>query len=111
VIPPYTPPLPDLSGGYTYVMTETEYERAVRAEADQMLGAVTDSAAEAGVPCQALSVVSGSPWDAIIRTARERGCDAIVMGSHGRKGVSGLLLGSETTKVLTHCDIPVLVTR
>ena len=111
VIPPYMPPLPDLTGGYTYTMTEAEYERAVRAEADQMLAAVATLAREAGVPCETLSVVSNVPWEAIIRTAAERECDAIVMASHGRKGLSGLILGSETTKVLTHCSIPVLVTR
>ena len=111
VIPPYMPPLPDLSGGYTYAMTEDEYERAVRAEADQILGTVSELAQEANVPCETVSLVSNAPWDAIIRTAVERRCDAIVMASHGRKGLSGLILGSETTKVLTHCSIPVLVTR
>jgi nucleotide-binding universal stress UspA family protein len=111
VIPPYLPPLPDLTGGYTYAMTENEYARAVKAEADQILATVSELADEAHVPCEAVSTLSNAPWDAIIRTAGERGCDAIVMASHGRKGLSGLVLGSETAKVLTHCAIPVLVTR
>jgi nucleotide-binding universal stress UspA family protein len=111
VIPPYLPPVPHLMGAYTYAMTEEEYERAVKAEAEQILGTVSELAREANVPCDTVSIVSSAPWDAIIRTAGERACDAIVMASHGRKGLSGLILGSETTKVLTHCAIPVLVTR
>jgi nucleotide-binding universal stress UspA family protein len=51
------------------------------------------------------------PFDAIITTAKEKGCDLIFMASHGRRGMSGIVLGSETQKVLTHCTIPVLVTR
>jgi nucleotide-binding universal stress UspA family protein len=51
------------------------------------------------------------PWEAIIRTAGARKCDLIVMASHGRRGLAGLLLGSETQKVLTHSKIPVLVCR
>jgi nucleotide-binding universal stress UspA family protein len=56
-------------------------------------------------------MVSDSPWQAIIAAAKAQKCDAIVMASHGRHGVSGLLLGSETQKVLTHSTIPVLVLR
>jgi nucleotide-binding universal stress UspA family protein len=51
------------------------------------------------------------PYEAIIATARQEGCDLIVMASHGRSGAGALLLGSETTKVLTHSEIPVLVCR
>jgi nucleotide-binding universal stress UspA family protein len=68
-------------------------------------------AAEAGVPCETLMVHHESPAAAIIQTARERGCDLIVMASHGRPGLRARLLGSETSKVLTHCELPVLVVR
>ena len=51
------------------------------------------------------------PWEAIIKAAEEKGCDLIFMASHGEKGVAGLLIGSETTRVLTHTKIPVLVYR
>jgi nucleotide-binding universal stress UspA family protein len=68
-------------------------------------------AAEAGVPCETLMVHHESPAAAIIQTARERGCDLIAMASHGRPGLRARLLGSETSKVLTHTDIPVLVLR
>jgi nucleotide-binding universal stress UspA family protein len=111
VIPPWSPPLPDMAVGFTYAMSEEEYDRATHAQAEQMLGRVEADAAAAGVPCDDAVVIAGAPWDAIVRTARERGCDAVVMASHGRKGLASLVLGSETTKVLTHSDIPVLVTR
>ncbi|HZZ93716.1 MAG TPA: universal stress protein [Usitatibacter sp.] len=111
VVPPYLPPLPEMGLGFTYAMTEDEYERATKAQAREMLGRVAEEARDSRVDCDTVTVVNAAPWDAIIRTARERGCDAIVMASHGRKGLAGLVLGSETTKVLTHSTIPVLVTR
>ena len=111
VIPPYLPPMPDVATGFTYAMTEEEYERATREQSNEMLSRIKERATDCGVACDSAIVVDNSPWDAIIRTAVQRKCDAIVMASHGRKGLAGLLLGSETTKVLTHCTIPVLVTR
>ena len=66
---------------------------------------------EAGASRKALHRASDNPWEEIIKVAIEQGCDLIVMASHGRHGVSALLLGSETTKVLTHSKIPVLVCR
>jgi len=51
------------------------------------------------------------PWEAIVAAARLHGCDAIIMGSHGRKGLSRLVHGSQTIDVLTHTDIPTLVVR
>lgn len=63
------------------------------------------------VKCDAHSVTSDHPHEAIIKLAHDLGCDLIVMASHGRKGIKGLLLGSETQKVLTHSTIPVLVYR
>ena len=63
------------------------------------------------MPCEVLSVPGDHPYEEIIRTAKARGCDGIFMASHGRRGVAALLLGSETTKVLTHTDIPVIVYR
>jgi nucleotide-binding universal stress UspA family protein len=58
-----------------------------------------------------VSSVSDIPYEAIIAAAEEAGADLIFMASHGRRGISGLLLGSETQKVLTHSKIPVLVYR
>lgn len=69
------------------------------------------AAEAAGVSCQVLSAVSNEPFEAIIATAKNGGCDLILMASHGHRGVKGLLLGSQTQKVLTHSTIPVLVYR
>ena len=73
--------------------------------------AVVDQCAQAGVPCQSHTVEALHPWEAIIDHAKGMECDLLVMASHGRRGVSALLLGSETQKVLTHSKIPVLVVR
>ena len=72
---------------------------------------VVDAAAAAGVPCQAYTVEASHPWQAIVEQAKAGACDLIVMASHGRRGISALLLGSETQKVLTHASLPVLVVR
>ena len=64
-----------------------------------------------GVACETALVEDDHPYQAIIDTAAKRGCDLIAMASHGRRGIAALVLGSETTKVLTHSTIPVLVFR
>jgi len=73
--------------------------------------AVTEAAAAAGVTCHGHTVEALHPWEAILDHAKAQGCDLVVMASHGRRGVSALLLGSETQKVLTHSTLPVLVVR
>jgi nucleotide-binding universal stress UspA family protein len=82
-------------------------ERIARQHAD----AVLDAARKAGLSCQAHTVEALHPWEAILEHAKEKGCDLIVMASHGRRGVTAVLLGSETQKVLTHGQLPVLVVR
>jgi nucleotide-binding universal stress UspA family protein len=72
---------------------------------------VVGAAAAAGVTCQAHTMEALHPWEAIIDHAKRLECDLLVMASHGRRGVSALLLGSETQKVLTHSKVPVLVVR
>ena len=79
--------------------------------AHQRVQAVVAQSAAASVPCQAHTVEALHPWEAIIDHAKRMECDLLVMASHGRRGVSALLLGSETQKVLTHTDVPVLVVR
>jgi nucleotide-binding universal stress UspA family protein len=66
---------------------------------------------EAGVPSQGFTIEAVHPWEAILDQAKAHGCDLIVMASHGRRGLSSLLLGSETQRVLTHGQLPVLVVR
>ena len=80
-------------------------------EAKQYLAVIESKAKAAGVPCETLSLKHVSPHQAIIQAARLRGCDLIIMASHGRKGITGELVGSETARVITHCKIPVLVYR
>ena len=72
---------------------------------------IVKAAKEANVVCETASAASDHPHEAIILAAGERRCDLIVMASHGRKGIQGLLIGSETQKVPTHSTIPVLVYR
>lgn len=79
--------------------------------ASQRITAVRDACVEAGVECDAHTVEALHPWEAIIEHAKHMECDLLVMASHGRRGVSALLLGSETQKVLTHSKLPVLVVR
>lgn len=79
--------------------------------AAKRLAVVGEAAKAAGVSCQAHSVEALHPWEAIIDHAKRTECDLVVMASHGRRGVSALLLGSETQKVLTHSTVPVLVVR
>ncbi|MBK7061634.1 MAG: universal stress protein [Rubrivivax sp.] len=72
---------------------------------------VIDAATAAGLKCQGHTVEALHAWEAILDHAKTQGCDLVVMASHGRRGVSALLLGSETQKVLTHSTLPVLVVR
>lgn len=91
--------------------TPAEYEEHAREQADRILADVVQAAREAQVPYRIERANGDSPYEAIISTARDAGCDLILMASHGYKGVKGLLLGSETQKVLVHSAIPVLVYR
>lgn len=82
-----------------------------RSQANKYLTVLNEAADKAGVPCEIEVVVSDHPYEAIIHVAKSRGCDLIMMASHGRRGMQSLLIGSETQKVLTHSKIPVLVYR
>lgn len=105
-------PLPVYAeGAIVEPMSRREYAAICKDEADRILGAVAAKAKSARVAFSAVHVVNSTPWRAILAAARRHRCDAIVMASHGRRGVSALLLGSETQKVLTHSKIPVVVVR
>ena len=93
--------------GYTPI----EYKKHTETYADKLLGTVLAAAKSAGVVCKTLHVEQAQVYQAIIDAAEARRCDLIVMASHGRRGVSAVVLGSETVKVLTHSKIPVLVYR
>lgn len=91
--------------------TRSRYEELAEAEAQEILGTVAQRCIEANVICIKLSATSNVIFQAIIDAANQNKCDLICMASHGRRGVSALILGSETNKVLTHSKIPVLVFR
>jgi nucleotide-binding universal stress UspA family protein len=91
--------------------TPIEYKKYAEAHAEKVLGTVSAAAKLAGVACETLHIEHEQVYQAIIDAASARGCDLIVMASHGRRGVSAVVLGSETVKVLTHSKIPVLVYR
>ena len=91
--------------------TKEQYERQSKDQAEQFLGVIKKAAEKAGVSCNTDYVTSSHPYEMIIKTAEKKGCDLIMMASHGRRGLQGLLIGSETHKVLTHTRIPVLVFR
>jgi nucleotide-binding universal stress UspA family protein len=79
--------------------------------ADEKLAIIEKLGQAAGVQVETVRKSNDHPWEAIVHTAKEKQCDLIVMASHGRRGVSAVVLGSETQKVLTHSSIPVLVVR
>jgi nucleotide-binding universal stress UspA family protein len=87
-----------------------DYERAAAEAGMRILAGVAAAAEQAGVACETLRV-NNFPAEAIVETAKARGCDLIVMASHGRRGLSKLLLGSQATRVLTLSTVPVLVCR
>jgi len=102
------------SGGIYYMesplltsrYTAASFKETVNKHAQKLL---EQAAKSAGMEVQTRHVISEFPYDAIVRAAAKLKCDLIVMASHGHRGIKGLLLGSETQKVLTHTKLPVLV--
>lgn len=92
-------------------MTPEEHQEMIEKAAAQHLGVIKKAAAAEGVSCECVSLTGDFPADAILQTAAKHKCDLIFMASHGKRGVSAFLLGSETQKVLAHAKIPVLVHR
>ena len=86
-------------------------DEVTKQESEKYLKVIADKAQAMGVPCQTHSMKHTSPHQAIITIATTTGCDLIVMASHGKKGITGELVGSETSRVITNCKIPVLVYR
>jgi nucleotide-binding universal stress UspA family protein len=87
-----------------------QYKALVAQQTAKYLENIGRNAREAGVDCGTLCVEHDKPYEAIVDTAKQRGCDLVVMASHGLRGVSAIL-GSETLKVLTHTSVPILVYR
>jgi nucleotide-binding universal stress UspA family protein len=95
----------------TGFVSPDRHSAAVKEEAERVLELVRKTAAAAGVPCKCIHVTGTFPYEEILKTAQRNRCDLIVMASHGRRGISRVLLGSETNKVLAHAKMPVLVCR
>lgn len=89
----------------------TKYEAAAKVSADKILASLSAAANAAGVPCTTLHVPDQRPAVAIVDTAKREGCDLIIMGSHGRRGLDRLLIGSQAQRVVTNAPCPVLVCR
>jgi nucleotide-binding universal stress UspA family protein len=100
-------PFSEMTGRFLEVVAR--YVELRKEQATSVLVRAANAAKEAGVSCETIQVESGHPHQAIIAAAEDKGCDLIVMSSHGRSGLSTLLIGSVTNKVLTHAKIPVLV--
>lgn len=97
----------------TFQPTDTldQYVAEMKTVAERNLNVLKEAAAQAGVACELVHSTSEHPYEEIVNTAQDHGCDVIFQASHGRRGVRALLMGSETNKVLTHTRIPVLVFR
>ncbi|MCC8979726.1 universal stress protein [Bradyrhizobium acaciae] len=100
-------PLSEIGGQYRELLAR--YTQIRREEATSALERAAHAAKETGVSCETSQVESGRPDQAIIAAAKDKGCDLIAMSSHGRSGLSALLIGSVTNKVLTQAITPVLV--
>ena len=88
-----------------------QFERDARVRGERLVEALKSRAGDAGVACETLLLTNDHPWEGIIEAATTTACDLIFMASHGRRGLSAMLLGSETARVLTHTKIPVMVYR
>lgn len=93
------------------MVSPDEHAASVKKTATRILDAVRREAAKAGVPCTTSFSTDDYPYVRIVEAASRNRCDLILMATHGRRGISRLLLGSETSKVLAHSSIPVMVCR
>ena len=100
-----------VSGELGVAFPVEEYDKGCAASAAQILDSATRMAREAGVACETVHVPNQFPAEGIIETAKSLGCDLIVMASHGRRGLTRLLLGSQAAKVVTMSTTPVLICR
>ena len=92
-------------------VAEQDYMDGMQKVADKALAKVAALARDAKVACDSQAVVEPTPWEGIIKAASKLKCDTIVMASHGYGGVAGVVLGSQTNRVLAHAKIPVVVCR
>ena len=105
-------PMPAYADGVVYEpVSRKEYAKLAAEDAQKILGTAATKAEAAGLVSKTAYAIASAPWEAILAAAKKHKCDGIVMASHGRRGISAVLLGSETQKVLTHTKLPVIVVR
>jgi nucleotide-binding universal stress UspA family protein len=110
VMPPWIPPMMvEGTGLPAEAFDERAFNKASEETARIALDKVRAAASAANVACDAVALRQDEPWQGIVKTARSKKCDLIVMASHGRTGFAAMILGSETRKVLSHSKKPVLV--
>ena len=100
-----------MAGDVVFSFPVPEYDKAHAEQATIILDRAAQAAAAKGITCKTFHAKDHYPSDAIVDTAGKGGCDLIVMASHGRRGVSRLILGSQANRVVTHSTIPVLIVR
>ena len=100
-----------VSGEWALAFPVKEYEEVSAANAKRILNRVADEATRAGLSCETMHVRDRFAADGIVEAAEARGCDLIVMASHGRRGFARFLLGSEASRVLTQSAVPVLIIK
>ena len=108
---PYTPAVYGDAAVFYAGPTPKEHQQFSQEAAQKAFAPIESAARKAGVAWGTLLLFERKPWEGILKAARSRKCDAIVMASHGRGGLGGVFLGSETQRVLAHSTIPVLVIR
>lgn len=109
-----TEPFPATAGDFAYIPSESmidDYQAGQAKAAAATLSAIKAAADQAGVVAETVHVADVQPAEAILATAEAHGCDLIVMGSHGRRGLGRLVLGSKAYEVVSHGHVPVLVVR
>jgi nucleotide-binding universal stress UspA family protein len=100
-----------VSGEWAVAFPVEEYEKAAALNAKKILATVTETAGRMGVKCETVHIKDQFAAEGIVEEAKTRGCDLIVMGSHGRRGIVKFVLGSQATRVLTHSTTPMLICR
>ena len=108
---PYTPAVYGDAAVYYAGPSPKEHKQFSQEAAKKAFAPIEAAAGKAGIACPTLLLFERKSWEGILKAARSRKCDVIVMASHGRGGLGGLVLGSETQRVLAHSKIPVLVIR